>query len=73
MYNYNIKYNVEFFYLIVKKLSLTFCERNVWKISTSFGMLAYHVKILACLMPHWNVKIKFWHAFSTLTRRHVGT
>ena len=67
MYNYDIKYNHgDIFYLIIKyrNFLLRFCK-NVWKIGTSYG-------ILARLSARWQVKMRSWHAFGTLARRHFG-
>ena len=73
MYSHDIKYNVEFFVIIKHK-------RNDRKIGSSFDTLASQleklarqVETLSRLLARWHVKMRCWHAFSTLARWHAGT
>ena len=54
MYNYDIKYNVDFLDdNKVQKFLLAFCKRNVWKSGTPFGTLACQNEKLACHLGWW--------------------
>ena len=53
--------------------SLALGHKNVWKTGTPFGMLVRQDKTMARRMARWHVKMRNWHAFGTLVRKHVGT